>query len=69
LVVKRIKDNVLSWCDDLEASALSQALNISGLDVLAGDFCLMPDAHAGVGMPIGGVAALKGAVSPNMVKG
>ncbi|MDR2401117.1 MAG: RtcB family protein [Deferribacteraceae bacterium] len=65
--MEQIRKNILSWCKDLEMGTLEQAINVSELDCLAGNFCLMPDAHEGFGMPIGGVAALRGAVCPNMV--
>ncbi|MDR2105121.1 MAG: RtcB family protein [Deferribacteraceae bacterium] len=65
--MQQIRNNILSWCKDLEMGALEQAINVSELDCLVGNFCLMPDAHEGFGMPIGGVAALKDAICPNMV--
>jgi tRNA-splicing ligase RtcB len=44
-----------------------QVSNVSSLDTLAAPLALMPDAHSGFGMPIGGVALLQEAISPNMV--
>ena len=65
--MKKIKDNILSWCENPENGAIQQAINISNHPWLIGNVCLMPDTHEGYGMPIGGVVALKGAVCPNMV--
>ena len=44
---------------DLEASCLEQARNLAGLPFLHKWVCLMPDTHAGMGMPIGGVIAAR----------
>lgn len=60
-------DNILCWCNNPEDEALQQAINISKHPWLVGNVCLMPDTHAGYGMPIGGVVALDRAVCPNMV--
>ena len=65
--MNKIKENILSWCPNLEDGALQQAINLSEHPWLIGNVCLMPDAHQGYGMPIGGVVALHGAISPNMV--
>ncbi|MFA6294485.1 MAG: RtcB family protein [Victivallales bacterium] len=58
---------IKSWCVNPEPSALEQALNVSNHPTVVGHVALMPDLHPGYGMPIGGVAALKDSVSPNMV--
>mgnify|MGYP003289370772 CR=1 FL=1 len=65
--MKKIKDNILSWCENPENGAIQQAINISNHPWLVGNVCLMPDTHEGYGMPIGGVAALDKAICPNMV--
>ena len=52
---------------DLEASCLEQARNLAGLPFLHKWVCLMPDTHAGMGMPIGGVIAARDVVIPNAV--
>lgn len=63
-----IKENKIKcWCNNPEEEALQQARNITKLPNLFGDVCLMPDTHSGYGMPIGGVVALRNAISPNMV--
>lgn len=63
----KIKDNILSWCNNPEEGAIKQAINISEHPWLVGNVCLMPDTHEGYGMPIGGVVALDKAICPNMV--
>jgi len=55
------------WLDDIEDGALAQAKNIANLPFVHRWVALMPDAHQGFGMPIGGVAALDGVLCPNMV--
>jgi len=55
---------ILSWADALDASAREQALNLSRLPFAIDHVALMPDAHAGYGMPIGGVLFADRAVVP-----
>jgi len=56
------------WTTDVpESSAWAQALNLSNLPFAFRHVALMPDCHAGYGMPIGGVLATKGVVIPNAV--
>lgn len=58
------------WLEDerqLEESCLEQAYHLSGLPFLHKWVCLMPDTHAGKGMPIGGVIAAKDVIIPNAV--
>lgn len=65
--MKQLAENILSWCENLEPAAMQQVQNLSKHPCLVGNVCLMPDAHCGYGMPIGGVVALDNALSPNMV--
>lgn len=65
--MKKLADNILSWCNNPEEGAVRQAINISKHPWLVGNVCLMSDCHEGYGMPIGGVVALDGAICPNMV--
>jgi len=58
---------IKSWCENPEDGALSQAKNLARLPFAFRHVALMPDTHLGFGMPIGGVAALVGVVSPAMV--
>lgn len=52
---------------NLEDSCLEQAYNLAELPFLHKWVSLMPDTHAGMGMPIGGVIATDGVVIPNAV--
>lgn len=52
--------------DDVEEGAIGQMENACRLPVAAGG-ALMPDAHTGYGLPIGGVLAVRGAVIPYAV--
>ena len=58
---------IKNWATNLEAAALAQATNIANLPFVFKHVALMPDAHSGYGMPIGGVCATRGVVVPNMV--
>lgn len=58
---------VKSWCENCEEGAVKQAVNLAHHSALVHHVALMPDAHQGYGMPIGGVVAAKGAVIPAAV--
>ncbi|WP_319547465.1 RtcB family protein [Desulfogranum marinum] len=67
---KRIESEkipLLLWLDDLDPDALQQAKNLANLPFAFHHVAIMPDAHVGYGMPIGGVLATQGAVVPNAV--
>jgi tRNA-splicing ligase RtcB len=55
---------VYSWATGIEEQALKQARNLGDLEVAVDHAALMPDAHSGFGMPIGGVLFTSGAVVP-----
>lgn len=55
------------WLDDIEDGALEQAKNLANLPFVFKHIAIMPDAHQGYGMPIGGVMATDGVVVPNAV--
>ncbi len=55
------------WLNDIEEGAVKQAQNLSNLPFAYKHIAIMPDAHQGYGMPIGGVLATKGVVIPNAV--
>lgn len=55
------------WLDDMEPGALAQARNLANLPFTFKHVAIMPDAHCGYGMPIGGVLATEGVVIPNAV--
>ena len=66
--VKMINNRpVKIWTDNVEESAMSQIENLTTLPFLVHHLAIMPDVHAGMGMPIGGVLACKDAVIPNAV--
>ena len=53
--------------EDLDETCVEQAYHLSRLPFLHKWVSLMPDTHAGMGMPIGGVIAARGVVIPNAV--
>lgn len=55
------------WLDDMEESAMKQATDLASLPFAFKHIAIMPDAHTGIGMPIGGVLATKGVIVPNAV--
>ncbi len=55
------------WLDDMEESALQQARNLANLPFAFHHIAVMPDAHFGFGMPIGGILATDGVIVPNAV--
>jgi tRNA-splicing ligase RtcB len=66
--VKMINNRpVKIWTDTVEESALRQIENLTTLPFLFHHLAIMPDVHAGMGMPIGGVLACKDVVIPNAV--
>lgn len=60
--IKAFIDNV-----DLEAEALKQIINISGLPFIFKHIAIMPDAHWGMGATVGSVLATEGAIIPAAV--
>lgn len=55
------------WLDDIEKGALQQARNLANLPFAFKWVAVMPDAHEGFGMPIGGVLAAVDTIVPNAV--
>lgn len=53
--------------DDLEKTCWEQAYRLSQLPFIHKWVSLMPDTHAGMGMPIGGVIAAEDVIIPNAV--
>jgi tRNA-splicing ligase RtcB (3'-phosphate/5'-hydroxy nucleic acid ligase) len=66
-VIATEKHPIKSWCADLEAGALQQAKNMANLPFVFKHVALMPDAHQGYGIPIGGVLATEGVIIPAAV--
>lgn len=55
------------WTNDVEETAMEQIANLASLPFLFHHLAIMPDVHAGMGMPIGGVLATVDTVIPNAV--
>lgn len=53
--------------EQIDSGCLEQALRLANLPFLHQWVALMPDTHQGIGMPIGGVIAVKDAIIPNAV--
>lgn len=58
---------IWSWAADADGAAMDQARDLARLEVARDHVALMPDAHAGFGMPIGGVLLTEAAVVPYAV--
>ena len=58
---------VMSWCENCDKGTMEQAENLAKHPAVFGHVALMPDAHQGYGMPIGGVIATEDAVIPAAV--
>lgn len=68
MITKMINNRpVKIWTDKVEESAMRQIENLTALPFLFHHLAIMPDVHAGMGMPIGGVLACEDAVIPNAV--
>src|SRR5215218_6271090 len=63
-IIEGARVPIYSWAAEVEAEALRQARNLGNLSVAVDHAALMPDAHSGFGMPIGGVLFTAGAVVP-----
>jgi tRNA-splicing ligase RtcB len=63
-IIKGARLPIYSWAAEVEAAAMRQARNLGDLEVAVDHAALMPDAHSGFGMPIGGVLFTVGAVVP-----
>lgn len=55
------------WLVDIEEGAMKQVRNIANFPFAYHHVAIMPDAHEGYGMPIGGVLATKKVIIPNAV--
>ena len=64
---KNLKVPVKMWVKNPEEGVIRQARDIASLSCAFSHVALMPDAHEGFGMPIGGVLALKDVIIPNAV--
>ena len=66
-VISTEKKPIKMWLDTIEDGALQQARNLANLPFIHKHVAIMPDAHQGYGMPIGGVIATEGVIIPNAV--
>ncbi len=55
------------WLENISEETMKQAKNLANLPFAFHHIALMPDAHEGYGMPIGGVMAAEGVIVPNAV--
>ena len=66
-IITSEKKPIKLWLNDIEPEALAQAQNLANLPFIFSHVAVMPDAHLGYGMPIGGVMATLGMIIPNAV--
>ena len=59
--------NVKMWTAAFDAHAWQEINNLCKLPFVFSHLAIMPDAHGGKGMPIGGVLATQNVVIPNAV--
>ena len=55
------------WLQEVDEGTMNQVKNLANLPFAFHHICLMPDAHSGYGMPIGGVMATENVIVPNAV--
>jgi tRNA-splicing ligase RtcB len=66
-IISTEKHPIKLWLSNIESGALEQAKNLANLPFVFKHIAVMPDAHQGYGMPIGGVMAAHNVVIPNAV--
>jgi len=66
-VERTVVKPIFVWADEIEDGALEQLLDAAAHPCLFHHVAAMPDVHQGYGLPIGGVVAFEGAVSPYCV--
>jgi len=66
-IISTEKKPIMLWLDDIEPGAFAQVQNLANLPFIFKHIAVMPDAHLGYGMPIGGVMASLDMVIPNAV--
>lgn len=66
-VISSERHPIKLWLDNLDDNAEQQAKNLANLPFVFRHVAIMPDAHQGIGMPIGGVLATNDAVIPAAV--
>ena len=66
-IITTEKTPIKLWLDDIEPETMDQARNMANLPFVHQHVAVMPDAHLGYGMPIGGVMATVDVIIPNAV--
>lgn len=66
-IVTSEKIPIKLWLNNMEDGAMQQARNLANLPFAFHHIAIMPDAHFGYGMPIGGILAAADVVIPNAV--
>jgi tRNA-splicing ligase RtcB len=66
-IITTEKTPIKMWVEEMEDAAIQQARNLANLPFIYKHLALMPDAHSGFGMPIGGVFASVDVIIPNAV--
>ena len=66
-IIDTEKIPIKMWLTEIDDGALQQAKNLANLPFAFKHIAILPDAHQGYGMPIGGVLATHGVVIPNGV--
>ncbi len=66
-IIKTEEIPIKLWLNDIEEGALQQAKNLANFPYAYKHIAIMPDAHQGYGMPIGGVMATQEVIIPNAV--
>lgn len=66
-VISDQKIPIKLWLDNIEDGALKQVINLANLPFAFKHIAVMPDAHQGYGMPIGGILATQNVIIPNAV--
>ncbi len=66
-IIRTEKIPIMMWLEDIEEGAMKQVGNIANFPFAFHHIAIMPDAHEGYGMPIGGVMATREVVVPHAV--
>ncbi len=67
VITERIPVHVFAPPGAIQTECIAQAKNVANLPVSFHHIALMPDAHVGYGIPVGGVAAIENALIPYAV--
>ena len=70
IMIQEVTDGrvpVKMWLEDLDERAWREVRNLANFPFAYHHIAIMPDGHAGTGMPIGAVLAVKDVIIPNAV--